>query len=261
MPQDHAAAFEEPVTVFDWMRARGKPRDDDQAIRATLGRLLFSRDEMPKTVDKLSGGERGRMLFGEIMLQRPNIIVMDEPTNHLDMESIEALNLALENYPGTLDLREPRPRVRVVARNARSSRSTRRASSTSAAATTTTCAAAASRSICSAPRASKTMPQPDGQAPEDPAGLVAGLARAHITARCLHVIAECGAADAIGPDGATPAELAGHTGLAADALDRMLRLLAAHGIFKHGTGGRYEHSAASRLLCSDDPALCGRTCG
>ena len=53
MPQDNAAAFEDPVTVFDWMRARGKPRDDDQAIRATLGRLLFSRDEMLKTVDKL----------------------------------------------------------------------------------------------------------------------------------------------------------------------------------------------------------------
>jgi len=102
MPQDNAAAFEEPVTVFDWMRARGKPRDDDQQIRATLGRLLFSRDEMGKTVDKLSGGERGRMLFGEIMLKRPNIIIMDEPTNHLDMESIESLNLALENYPGTL---------------------------------------------------------------------------------------------------------------------------------------------------------------
>jgi len=102
MPQDNAAAFEQPVTVFDWMRARGKPRDDDQAIRATLGRMLFSRDEMAKTVDKLSGGERGRMLFGEIMLKRPNIILMDEPTNHLDMESIESLNLALENYPGTV---------------------------------------------------------------------------------------------------------------------------------------------------------------
>jgi ATPase subunit of ABC transporter with duplicated ATPase domains len=102
MPQDHAAAFETGATVFDWMRACGKPRDDDQAIRATLGRLLFSRDEMGKTVDKLSGGERGRMLFGQIMLQRPNVIVMDEPTNHLDMESIESLNLALENYPGTL---------------------------------------------------------------------------------------------------------------------------------------------------------------
>ena len=102
MPQDHGDVFTDPVTVFDWMRARGKPRDDDQAIRATLGRLLFSRDEMLKTVDKLSGGERGRMLFGEIVLKRPNIIIMDEPTNHLDMESIESLNLALENYPGTV---------------------------------------------------------------------------------------------------------------------------------------------------------------
>ena len=102
MPQDNAAAFEEPVTLFDWMRARGKPRDDDQHIRATLGRMLFSRDDMAKTVDKLSGGERGRMLFGEIVLKRPNIILMDEPTNHLDMESIESLNLALENYPGTV---------------------------------------------------------------------------------------------------------------------------------------------------------------
>ena len=102
MPQDHGNTFDDPVTVFDWMRARGKPRDDDQAIRATLGRLLFSRDEMLKTVDKLSGGERGRMLFGEIVLKRPNIILMDEPTNHLDMESIESLNLALENYPGTV---------------------------------------------------------------------------------------------------------------------------------------------------------------
>jgi ATPase subunit of ABC transporter with duplicated ATPase domains len=102
MPQDSAAAFEDGSTVFEWMRARGKQRDDDQAIRAVLGRLLFSRDEMNKTVDKLSGGERGRMLFGEITLKRANIIIMDEPTNHLDMESIESLNLALENYPGTL---------------------------------------------------------------------------------------------------------------------------------------------------------------
>ena len=49
--------------------------------------------------------------------------------------------------------------------------------------------------------------------PEDPAKLVADLARAHITARCLHVIADCGAADAVGPIGATPAEIAAHTGL------------------------------------------------
>ena len=53
-------------------------------------------------VKVISGGEQGRMLFGKLMLQNPNIMMMDEPTNHLDMESIESLNLALENYPGTL---------------------------------------------------------------------------------------------------------------------------------------------------------------
>jgi hypothetical protein len=93
------------------------------------------------------------------------------------------------------------------------------------------------------------MPAP----PADPAALVAELARGHIAPRCLHVIADCGAADAVGPSGATPAEIAAHTGLAADALDRMLRLLAAHGIFKHGAQGRYEHTAASRLLRTDEP--------
>jgi hypothetical protein len=94
---------------------------------------------------------------------------------------------------------------------------------------------------------------PQREPPADPAALVAELARGHIAPRCLHVIADCGAADAVGPDGATPAEIAAHTGLAADALNRMLRLLAAHGIFKHGTEGRYEHTAASRLLRTDEP--------
>jgi hypothetical protein len=98
---------------------------------------------------------------------------------------------------------------------------------------------------------------PPGEAPAESAvaaaALVAELARAHIPARCLHVIAECGAADAVGTGGATPAEIARHTGLAADALDRMLRLLAAHGIFQAAGGGRYEHTEASRLLRSDAP--------
>jgi ABC-type Mn2+/Zn2+ transport system ATPase subunit len=58
--------------------------------------------DIDKSIKALSGGEKGRMLFGKLMLQNPNVLVMDEPTNHLDMESIEALNLALENYEGTL---------------------------------------------------------------------------------------------------------------------------------------------------------------
>jgi ATPase subunit of ABC transporter with duplicated ATPase domains len=100
--QDHSADFSKDMSLFDWMSQWKKPSDDEQAIRAILGRMLFSQDEIKKSVTKISGGEQGRMLFGKLMLQKPNVLVMDEPTNHLDMESIEALNLALENYPGTL---------------------------------------------------------------------------------------------------------------------------------------------------------------
>ncbi|HEX7238098.1 MAG TPA: methyltransferase [Gammaproteobacteria bacterium] len=94
---------------------------------------------------------------------------------------------------------------------------------------------------------------PNAPPAPDPAALVADLSRAHIAARCLHVIAECGAADAVGDAGASPAEIAAHTGLDADALDRMLRLLAAHGVFVRTADGRYAHSAASRLLKTDEP--------
>ncbi len=100
--QDHASDFATDMTLFEWMSQWRRPGDDDMAIRGILGRLLFSSDETGKSVKVVSGGEEGRMLFGKLMLQRPNILVMDEPTNHLDMESIESLNLALENYPGTL---------------------------------------------------------------------------------------------------------------------------------------------------------------
>ena len=100
--QDHADDFNNDLSVFEWMNQCGKPGDDEQAIRGVLGRMLFSSDELGKSVKVLSGGEQGRMLFGKLMLKQPNILVMDEPTNHLDMESIESLNTALENYPGTL---------------------------------------------------------------------------------------------------------------------------------------------------------------
>ncbi|MFI3178948.1 MAG: ABC-F family ATPase, partial [Methylococcaceae bacterium] len=97
--QDHAEDFAENLTLIDWMSQWRKESDDDQAIRGTLGRLLFSADDINKSVKVISGGEQGRMLFGKLILQKNNIMVMDEPTNHLDMESIESLNTALENYP------------------------------------------------------------------------------------------------------------------------------------------------------------------
>jgi ATPase subunit of ABC transporter with duplicated ATPase domains len=98
--QDHASDFEQDATVFDWMKQW--TTGDDQLVRGALGRMLFSNDDVKKNVKVLSGGEKGRMLFGKLSLINPNVLLMDEPTNHLDMESIEALNLALENYPGTL---------------------------------------------------------------------------------------------------------------------------------------------------------------
>lgn len=100
--QDHSSDFEQDLDLFDWMSQWRKENDDEQSVRSVLGKMLFSQNEIKKSVKVISGGEQGRMLFGKIMMQTPNVIMMDEPTNHLDMESIESLNLALENYPGTL---------------------------------------------------------------------------------------------------------------------------------------------------------------
>ncbi|MDF0604473.1 ABC-F family ATPase [Neisseriaceae bacterium TC5R-5] len=100
--QDHEVEFDSEITLSEWMRQWGLEGDDEQVIRGTLGRLLFGGDEVGKPVKVLSGGEKGRMLYGKLILQKPNVMVMDEPTNHMDMESIEALNMALEKYKGTL---------------------------------------------------------------------------------------------------------------------------------------------------------------
>ncbi|UDG80051.1 putative ABC transporter ATP-binding protein YbiT [Candidatus Steffania adelgidicola] len=101
-PQDRSREFIENISVFHWMNQWKKASHDEQAVRNLLGRLLFSQDDMKKLVDVLSGGEKARLLCGKLMLKKPNILLMDEPTNHLDMESIEALNTALELYQGTL---------------------------------------------------------------------------------------------------------------------------------------------------------------
>jgi ATPase subunit of ABC transporter with duplicated ATPase domains len=100
--QDHEEDFANDLSLYDWMYQWRKDDEDEQFVRGILGKMLFSKDDIKKPVKVLSGGEKGRMLFGRIMMQRPNVIVMDEPTNHLDMESIESLNLALANYEGTL---------------------------------------------------------------------------------------------------------------------------------------------------------------
>ena len=100
--QDHSDEFDKDMNVLEWMTQFKNEKDDIQMMRSVLGKMLFGKEDVEKSVKSLSGGEKGRMIFGRLMLQKPNILLMDEPTNHLDMESIEALNLALDNYEGTL---------------------------------------------------------------------------------------------------------------------------------------------------------------
>ncbi|MEN3292305.1 MAG: hypothetical protein V7642_1558 [Burkholderiales bacterium] len=102
MPQDPTEEFATDKNLTDWIGQWTKEGDDDQAVRSILGRLLFSGDDVKKSVKVLSGGEKGRMMYGKLMLGRHNVLLMDEPTNHMDMESIESLNIALEQYTGTL---------------------------------------------------------------------------------------------------------------------------------------------------------------
>ncbi|MBC7573743.1 MAG: ABC-F family ATPase [Herminiimonas sp.] len=102
MPQDPTEDFASDRNLTDWIGQWTKEGDDDQAVRAILGRLLFGGDDVKKSVKVLSGGEKGRMMYGKLMLGRHNVMLMDEPTNHMDMESIESLNIALEKYAGTL---------------------------------------------------------------------------------------------------------------------------------------------------------------
>ena len=83
--QDHEYEFENDLTVFEWMSQWKQEGDDEQAVRSILGRLLFSQDDIKKPAKVLSGGEKGRMLFGKLMMQKPNILIMDEPTNGLDI--------------------------------------------------------------------------------------------------------------------------------------------------------------------------------
>lgn len=101
-PQDTSTEFNNDMNLFDWMSQWRNEGHDDQIVRATLGRLLFSSDDFKKAARVCSGGEKNRLLFGKLIMSSPNVMLLDEPTNHLDMESIEALNLALEHYEGTL---------------------------------------------------------------------------------------------------------------------------------------------------------------
>jgi ATPase subunit of ABC transporter with duplicated ATPase domains len=101
--QDHKGSIQLGMTAADWLH-QFDPQATKEDIRGILGQMLFRGEEGMKKTDALSGGEAARLLFCKLMLQKPNILVLDEPTNHLDLESINALNQALQKYEGTVFL-------------------------------------------------------------------------------------------------------------------------------------------------------------
>ena len=101
--QDHTASIPKGTTAADWLHSFD-PKATKEDIRGILGQMLFRGEEGMKKTEALSGGEAARLLFCKIMLQKPNVLILDEPTNHLDLESINALNQAIQKYEGTVFL-------------------------------------------------------------------------------------------------------------------------------------------------------------
>jgi ATPase subunit of ABC transporter with duplicated ATPase domains len=99
--QDHTLSITRGTTVMEWLHDVD-PAASQEELRGLLGQMLFSGEDALKPTDALSGGEAARVIFCRLMLQKPNFLVLDEPTNHLDLESINALNIALQKYHGTV---------------------------------------------------------------------------------------------------------------------------------------------------------------
>ena len=99
--QDHSESIVKGTTAIEWLH-QFKPQATQEELRGLLGQMLFSGEDALKPTRALSGGESARLIFCRLMLQKPNILVLDEPTNHLDLESINALNIALQKYDGTV---------------------------------------------------------------------------------------------------------------------------------------------------------------
>ncbi len=99
--QEDRSALDGKTSLVDWLYGAA-PGETVGVIRGTLGRVLFSGDDVEKATGALSGGEAARLILARLMLQRGNLLVLDEPTNHLDLEGREALLDALQAYEGTL---------------------------------------------------------------------------------------------------------------------------------------------------------------
>jgi ATPase subunit of ABC transporter with duplicated ATPase domains len=105
LPLDNSSYFENgELDLVDWLRqyAQTEEEREEVFIRGFLGKMIFSGEEALKKSNVLSGGEKVRCMLSKMMMKRANILLLDEPTNHLDLESIQALNNSLTNFPGTL---------------------------------------------------------------------------------------------------------------------------------------------------------------
>ncbi|NRA37181.1 MAG: ATP-binding cassette domain-containing protein [Planctomycetes bacterium] len=100
-PQDNRDLFKDDMPIVTWLQQFTENQDINN-MRAMLGRMLFSGDDVQKSVSVLSGGEKVRCMLSMLMLQNANVLILDEPTNHLDLESIEALQECLEQFEGTI---------------------------------------------------------------------------------------------------------------------------------------------------------------
>ena len=101
-PKDNSAYFDgSDKTILEWF-AQYSPEQLESYMRGFLGRMLFSGDDVYKPVNVLSGGEKVRCMLSRMMLSGANFLMLDQPTNHLDLESIQALNNGLINFPGNV---------------------------------------------------------------------------------------------------------------------------------------------------------------
>ena len=103
LPKAISRDFASGESILDWLRQfASKEEDDNTFLRGFLGRMLFSGDEVNKSVNVLSGGEKVRVMLSKLMLLKSNVLVLDDPTNHLDLESISSLNDGLKNFKGSI---------------------------------------------------------------------------------------------------------------------------------------------------------------
>ncbi|AXQ79667.1 ATP-binding cassette domain-containing protein [Streptococcus chenjunshii] len=99
LPKDNSKDFSSDISILEWLRQfASKEENDNTFLRGFLGRMLFSGDEVNKSVNVLSGGEKVRVMLAKLMLLKANVLVLDDPTNHLDLESISSLNDGLKDF-------------------------------------------------------------------------------------------------------------------------------------------------------------------